>query len=115
MILLTLQIISALAFILYGYYCVFSEAMVDDFERFKFSKFRVLVGSLEMLGGLGLLIGIYVRPILMLSSLGLATLMFLALVTRLRMKDPLFEMLPAVFLMLVNGYLFFDGFSSYFS
>ena len=64
--------------------------MVAEFERYGVSQFRTLVGYLELAGGLGQVIGYYYSQYLFAAaSLGLATLMFMAIILRLRLQDPL--------------------------
>lgn len=66
------------------------------------SKYRLLTGILEILGALGTLIGLFWTRLFIFSTLGLGTLMLLGLVTRVRVKDPVMQMLPALILMIVN-------------
>jgi hypothetical protein len=79
--------------------------MVEEFKRYKMEKFRKLTGYLEVLGGSGLLIGLYFSPIYFLSSAGLFLLMLLGVVTRIRVRDPFLEMIPAILLLIINLYL----------
>jgi len=94
------------AFIAYGVGCLTSPKMKSDFERFGLERFSVLTGILEILGGLGLLIGLYFPPLFLLSSGGLSLLMLLGLIFRIRAGDGFFASLPATVFMIVNGYLF---------
>jgi hypothetical protein len=90
------------AFLIYGFLCVFTSHMRDEFERFGMSKYRLLTGILEILGALGTLIGLFWTPLFIFSTLGLGTLMFLGLVTRVRVRDPIVQTLPAFSLMVLN-------------
>ena len=87
------------------YHFFFSEKMKKEFVRFQLEKFTILVGCLEILGGLGLLIGIFFTPLLIFSSAGLSVLMFLGVLTRVRLKDNFIMILPAFFFLILNGYL----------
>jgi hypothetical protein len=79
--------------------------MVEEFERYGLSRFRRLTGALEVLGALGL-VGGYVRPALwVVSGGGLALLMLLGLAVRVKVRDPVVEMIPAAFLLLVNAFI----------
>ena len=92
-------------FLGYGFACLFANGMVAEFERFRLSQFRRLTGSLEVLGALGLLAG-YLFPVLqLLSAVGLALLMLLGVATRLRVRDSLWDTVPAAALLLVNAYI----------
>lgn len=73
-----------------------------EFERYRLSKFRTLVGSLEVLGGLGLLVGYLWSPLMLFSAAGLALLMLLGVQVRIRVKDSILQTLPAAVLFLVN-------------
>tara|TARA_Y100000589_G_scaffold150622_1_gene143679 strand:+ start:1077 stop:1343 length:267 start_codon:yes stop_codon:yes gene_type:complete len=82
--------------------------MVAEFERYGVSQFRTLVGYLELAGGLGQVIGYYYSEYLFAAaSLGLATLMFMAIILRLRLQDPILEIIPAAVLFVINVYLLY--------
>ncbi len=83
-----------------------SSQMKCEFERFNLKKFGLVVILFEGLGAIGLLVGMYFNPILLISSGGLALLMFLGVVTRLRVKDSLRVTLPALFFMVLNAVIF---------
>ena len=102
-----LIILSSFAFIFYGVLVLSTDHMGNEFERYELSKFRILTGVLELLGGVGSLVGILYSPILLLSSFGLSMLMFLGISVRIRVQDPWLQTLPALFLMLINGYIFY--------
>ena len=74
-----LIILSSFAFIFYGVLVLSTDHMGNEFERYKLSKFRIITGVLELLGGVGSLVGILYSPILLLSSFGLSMLMFLGI------------------------------------
>ncbi len=77
--------------------------MKQEFERFKVPQFRTLTGVLEILGGLGVILGIYFPAIGILASLGLCLLMGLGVVTRIKIKDTWLQCFPALFFCLLNG------------
>lgn len=76
--------------------------MVVEFERFGLLKFRRLTGALELLGGLGLMVSLVYPPLAILAAGGLALLMVLGVATRIRVKDSLASMAPAIFLLALN-------------
>lgn len=94
--------VSALAFIFYGLLILVTDHMKIEFRRYGLSQFRMLTGALELLGGAGLLFGLYYLPLLILSAGGLSVLMLLGVIVRIRTKDPLIEIIPAFILMLIN-------------
>jgi hypothetical protein len=81
--------------------------MKSEFKRFKLEKLGLLTIILEIVGALGLFIGLWYQPLLLLSSGGLALLMFLGVLVRLKLKDSLWITLPALFYMVLNGYIFY--------
>jgi len=98
-----LILLSSLTFIFYGVLCLLTDHMKAEFIRYGLPQFRKLTGTLELLGGLGLISGHYFfPPLLLFSASGLALLMFLGVIVRLKTKDPIFEVLPAFVLMLIN-------------
>jgi hypothetical protein len=100
-----LRVLSIVAFLGYGSLCVAGRSMVSEFERFGLARFRVLTGVLEVLGALGLL-GSYLIPTLIpVAAGGLSLLMFLGVLTRLRLRDTFLQILPALALMATNAYL----------
>ena len=97
--------VSGALFLYYGLACLFANGMVDEFARYGLSRFRRATGALEVLGAVGLAAG-YLFPLLsVLSAGGLAVLMALGLAVRVKVRDPVVEMLPAVFLLLVNSFI----------
>ncbi|MBU6152831.1 MAG: DoxX family protein [Bdellovibrionales bacterium] len=97
--------ISGLGFLVYGYQCLRSPFMYAEFERFQVPHYRTLTGVLEILGGLGVLLGLIFPWIGMLASLGLCILMFLGVVTRIKIKDSPIQCLSAAFFCLINGWI----------
>lgn len=98
-------VLSVTLFLGYGVSCLFMGAMVEEFARYNLSRFRRLVGLLEVLGALGLLGSIVVPLLVFPSSVGLALLMALGVMTRVRVRDPLIEAIPAAVLMVINLFL----------
>jgi uncharacterized membrane protein len=101
--------ISGIAFIVYGISLFISKKMKDEFIRFNLEKYTNLVGGLELLGGLGLLIGLIYNELLILSSMGLSLLMFMGVITRIKIKDNLKQSLPAILFLLLNSYIFLNS------
>jgi uncharacterized membrane protein YphA (DoxX/SURF4 family) len=98
-------LVSAVLFLVYGALCLFSNGMEEEFERYGLSRFRRLTGGLEVLGGLGLLVGLLVAEVMAVAAAGLALLMLLGVIARIRVRDPLLEIVPAAVLMVANLYL----------
>lgn len=81
--------------------------MKKEFKRFHLEKLGLLTIVLEIIGALGLLIGLQCNLILIIASGGLAILMLLALIIRIKSKDSLLISLPAIFYMMLNACIFY--------
>jgi len=81
--------------------------MVLEFDRFGLSKQRVLTGILQLLGGLGILIGwVYnLYTLIFTAALGLTLLMFLGFGVRIKIKDSIQQALPSLLFGFLNAYL----------
>ena len=79
--------------------------MKEEFKRFDLEKLGLMTIILEFAGAAGLLVGLLFNPLLIFSSLGLALLMFAALVVRVQRRDSLLISLPALFFMFLNAYI----------
>ena len=81
--------------------------MKEEFKRFGLEKAGALTAVLELLGGAGLLIGLKLFPILLVSAGGLTLLMLLGVIVRIKVRDSLWVTMPALFFMLLNASIFF--------
>ncbi len=79
--------------------------MKSEFKRFKLEKLGLLTILFQLLGASGLLVGLLFNPILIISSGGLATLMLLGVLIRVKTKDSLVVSLPALFFCGLNSYI----------
>ena len=86
-----LQVVLGLLFLLIGSMTVAGRKMfVEAFRHFGYPQwFRVVTGSLEVLGGLGLLIGIWLPWLAALASIGLTLVMLGAVLSQVRTRAPL--------------------------
>ncbi len=60
-----------------------------------------LLAALEFIGALGLVIGIWVQPLGVAAAIGLAFYFLCAVAAHVRIKEPIKESLPAMFLFIV--------------
>ena len=88
---IVVQVVLGLLFVVIGSMTVAGRKMfVENFRRFGYPQwFRVVIGSLETLGGLGLLIGLRLPWLAALASAGLTLVMLGAVSTHLRIREPL--------------------------
>ncbi len=84
--------------------------MQREYVRYGVSRFRPLVGSLQIAGGLGLLAGFAIPLVGQLAAAGLALLMFLGACLRRRIRDSFAQTIPAIFYLVLNACLAFAGF-----
>ena len=97
-----LNVFSALAFLLYGFGCLFTEGMKGEFERFGLPRMRVFVGCTQILGAGALLAGFAFPWIGLTGAAGLALQMLAGLGMRIRMGDGVTASLQAGVFLLVN-------------
>ena len=96
---IVVQIVLGLLFLVIGSLTVAGMKMfVENFQRFRYPQwFRIVTGSMEALGGIGLLIGIWLPWLAELASAGLTLVMLGAFLTEVRTREPLQKMvLPIV-------------------
>jgi len=100
------QAISAIGFLAYGIACFQMQRMRDEFVRYRLPHLRVLTGLLQIIAGIGLLLG-YVYPVCALvSSLGLSLMMLVAIWVRVRIRDPFSGFLQALLCFFLNLFVF---------
>lgn len=97
--------LSAVAFLFYGVVCLSTSRMKVEFERYGLARYRHLVGALECLGALGLLVGYFNRPVLVVAAAGLALTMLMGIATRIRIGDSLAQTFPAIVLLIMNAFV----------
>ena len=108
-----LALFSGIAFVIYGISCLSTQKMKEEFVRFGLDEWRITTGYLQLLGGLGLVIGTFFNlNLLALSASGLGLLMLMGFITRLRIKDSVLASSPALIFMLVNFFLAFYFFTN---
>ncbi len=102
---------SSLAFLTYGTLCLVTSSMQAEFKRFGLEHLRTLTGVLEVLGGVGLLVGLKWPFALRLSSAGIALLMIAGLLVRIKVGDGWLLCLPAFALLLLNVFILMKSFN----
>lgn len=111
-ILITCVLISSFSFFAYAYSYFNAPHMKNEFKRFGLEKIGLTTVLLEITGALGLLIGLKFDFILLISSLGLALLMLVGFIVRMKLKDSILVSLPAFFYMVLNTYIFWKSINS---
>lgn len=99
-------LISSLSFFGYAVSYFISPHMKIEFKRFGLGKIGLLTIILEFIGAVGLIVGLKFNLLLVVSSFGLALLMLVGLIVRIRLKDTIWVSLPALLFMGLNTYIF---------
>ena len=97
---------TGISFIIYGVNSFYSRRMISEFKRWGFKKYRKLISSLQILGGLGLLIGLKINILLIASSLCLSIMMFVAIIVRVKINDNVARILPAITYLMLSSLIF---------
>ena len=99
------RLFTAISFIGYGLSCFFSPRMVIEFNRYGLGRQRKVIGILQIAGSVGMLLGFYFAPLILISSLGFSLMMLLAVVVRLKIKDPVIAAAPAILYFGINFFI----------
>ena len=86
----------AISFIAYGINSFISNKMILEFKRWGLEKRRKEIGTFQLASGIGILIGIWSNYILIISSVILIIMMLVAVYVRIKIKDNISEILPAI-------------------
>ena len=100
---------SAFSFIIYGYSSFMSKRMISEYSRWGFSNQRKIIGFFQLLGGFGLIVGIKVNILLFITSLSFIIMMLFAIVVRIKIKDGIVEILPAITYLFLNIMIFYKS------
>jgi hypothetical protein len=107
--------LSGLSFIYFGIGCFISDFIISEFNRYGLAKFRTFTGLLQLLGAVGLLIGVYFNPkILLFASLGLGVLMICGFIVRIKISDSFIKCLPSFSFAVLNLFIALKAFLIYF-
>ncbi len=105
-----LILFSSLSFLAYGIGCFMSTYIRCEFERYHLGSQRPLVGALQLAAAIGLLAGLSQPWLGRAAAAGLALMMLVAVGTRIKIKDPLLRIIPALFYLALNAYLWVAAF-----
>jgi hypothetical protein len=97
-----LSLFNGLGFLIHGSSCLISPAMSREFARYGLSRQRILVGLLQLCGGVGLIAGLWYVPLAIVSAGGLSLLMIMGVAVRIKIGDRIVQMLPAACYALSN-------------
>ena len=106
---LVILLFSAFSFIFYSISSFYSERMIFEYERWGYKKFRKIIASLQFIAAFGLLIGWYFPLLLIFASAALSVMMITAIFVRLRIKDNITNILPAILYAILNFITFYNS------
>jgi len=104
---LFLVLFSGVSFVFYGIGSFNSKRMISEYIRWGYKDYRYLIGGFQFIGGIGLLVGLFIDELLIISSGGLTFLMIMAVYVRFKIRDPLKITLPALFYTIINSLIFY--------
>lgn len=94
---------SGISFLGFGASCLTSSYMKDEFLRYGHDGERALTGILQMLGGLGIILGYYYAPLLAAAAAtGLCLMMAYGVRVRIKIGDSALQTTPAFFYSVLN-------------
>ena len=106
---LVIVIFTSISFIIYGINSFTSNRMVNEYERWGFGKYRQIIGLSQILCGAGLIIGIKFLILLQVASFSLVIMMSLAILVRIKIKDNISEILPAISYLVLSLLILFNS------
>ena len=106
---LSILLFSAISFIFYGITSFFSKRMLSEYDRWGYKNQRILLGCLQLLGGVGLIVGIVNSTLLIIASFLLTFMMITAVFVRIKIKDNIVQMFPAIFYTVLNFIILYNS------
>jgi hypothetical protein len=107
-----LRIFSGGSHLIYGILSLTQPFYIDEFTRFGFSDYRVLIATIQLILGLIMLAGFFKIKLTQVSSVILAAMMAGAVVTRILIKDDFVQSFPALLYMFINSFIFIKSIKS---
>ena len=106
---LSILLFSAISFIFYGITSFFSKRMLSEYARWGYKNQRILLGCLQLLGGVGLLVGIINSTLLIVASFLLTFMMITAVFVRIKIRDNIIQMSPAILYTVLNFIILYNS------
>lgn len=104
-VLVACAVVSSGSFLGYGYETLFKDPPGGEFERFGIPQVRTFVGVTQLLGAVGVMLGLGYAPLGAAAAAGLTVMMVLGLLARLKAHDAPRLMVPAGTLAVLNATL----------
>lgn len=103
---LFIQFLIIISFFIYGTSCFVSPYIRREFARYQLSSLRPWIGAAQILTSLCLFAGFYLPYLTILSSLVFTLMMLGAIVVRIRIRDSVWQTLPAILYFVLTLFLF---------
>ena len=78
-------------------------------DRYRLARYRPLIGALEVVGAIGLIAGFFYPRLIAPAAGGLSLMMAAGVGVRLSIGDSVVQMIPAVFFLAVNSFIFISA------
>ena len=97
---------AGISFVIYGVNSFSSQKMVLEFKRWGLEKKRKIIAVSQFICGVLLCVGLISKTILFISSSFLVIMMLTAVYVRIKVKDNISEILPAISYLLIGLLIF---------
>ena len=83
--------------------------MKSEYARWGYNNQRKIVGSLQLLGGIGLILGLQINILLITTSFCFIMMMTMAIFIRVKIKDNITDILPAITYLFLSILIFYNS------
>ena len=83
--------------------------MKSEYARWGYNGKRKVIGSLQFLGGIGLILGLQIDELLITTSFCFIMMMTMAIFIRIKIKDNITEILPAITYLFLSILIFYNS------
>ncbi len=80
-----------------------------EYIRWGYNGQRKIVGSLQLLGGIGLILGLQIDVLLTTTSFCFIMMMTMAIFIRIKIKDNIIDILPAITYLFLSILIFYNS------
>jgi hypothetical protein len=109
-----ITLFAGISFVIYAINSYSSNKMILEYKRWQLEKQRKIIAFSQLICGVLLCIGLTSSSILLISSLFLIIMMFTAIYVRVKIKDNISEILPAISYLLIGFLILNDAIKLFF-
>ena len=88
--------LTGFSFIAYGINSFVSKRMINEFKRWGLEDKRKIIGICQFIAGIGIILGSEFKTVLISSAIFIIMMMIIAIVVRIRIKDDISDIMPAI-------------------